>query len=328
VVTRRNFSLVAGIGLLSARRAGHAQPASTIRRVGALSLPSEATNAPMLAAFMQAMRNLGWVEGKNIEYRFTYADGVEDRLDSKMRELIAQKVEVILAPSPPATRAAQRATKTIPIVMASVSNAVANGFIASLAKPEGNITGITNQQEEVLGKLIEILHEVTPGVRRIAILLNENSLAYAYYWTAARDACATLNMVAIRIVANTPAQLSAAVEQIVRERSQAVVVVRDGMYLNERAKLQVLMRTTRLPVAYGFREHVADGGLLSYASDVAGNYRDAAKYVDKILKGAKPADLPVERPTKFELVINLKTARALGITLPQTVLLRADEVIE
>ena len=268
------------------------------------------------------------MEGKNVEYRIVYANGDVDRLDTLAGELVGQKVEVIVVASRQTAGAAQRATKTIPIVMAGVSNAVGTGLVASLAKPGGNITGFTSQQEEVLGKLIGILHEVTPGARRIAILLNESNPSHAVFWAAAQSACAALDLVALRVVASAPAQLGAAVEQIVRQRSQAVVVVSDAMYFAERAKLQELMQATRLPVAYVLRDHVVAGGLLSYGADLAANYRDAAKYVDKILKGAKPADLPVEQPTKFELVINLKTAKALGLTIPQSVLLRADEVIQ
>jgi putative ABC transport system substrate-binding protein len=328
VITRRDFSLAAGFGLLFSYRLGRGQPAATIRRVGLLFFPSEATTARVRAAFTQGMHDLGWLEGKNVEYRFVYADGDVDRLDALASELIGQRVEVIVAPSPPATRAAQRATKTIPIVMASVPNAIGDGFVASLARPGGNITGVTNEQEELLGKVIEILHAVTPGARRFAILLNETAPAHAVYWAAAQSACAALDLVALRVVASAPVQLGAAVEQILRQQSQAIVVVRDGMYLNERARLQALLQATGLPVAYGFREHVVAGGLLSYSADLAANLRDAAKYVDKILRGAKPADLPVEQPTKFELVINLKTAKTLGLTIPQSVLLRADEVIQ
>ena len=250
------------------------------------------------------------------------------RLDALASELVRQKVEVIVVQNAPATRAAQRATKTIPIVMAGISNAVGNGFIASLARPGGNITGVSNQGEEVLSKLIGILHEVTPGARRIAILLNESNPSHAVFWAGAQSACAALDLVALRVVASAPAQLGAAVEQIVRQRSQAVVVVSDVMYWVERAKLQELMQTTRLPVAYGLRDHVVAGGLLSYAADLAASFRHAARYVDKILKGAKPADLPVEQPTKFELVLNLRTAKALGLTFPSSMLVRADSVIE
>ena len=328
MITRRNVLLAGGVSLLVAHRLSVGQPSAAIRRVGMLLIASEAATVHLRAAFKQGMHDLGWLEGKNVEYRIAYADGDVNRLDALASELIGQKVEVIVAGSSAVTHAAQRATKAIPIVMVGVSNAVGTGFIASLAKPGGNITGISNQREEVLGKLIEILHAVTPGARRIAILLNESNSSYGWNWAAAQSACAALDIVALRVVASTPAQLGAAIEQIVRQQSQAVVVVADPVYLNERAKLQALMQATRLPAAYGLREHVVAGGLLSYAADLATNYRSAATYVDKILKGAKPADLPVEQPTKYELVINLKTARALGITIPKDILLRADEVIQ
>jgi putative tryptophan/tyrosine transport system substrate-binding protein len=328
VITRRNVLLAGGIGLLVAHRLSPGQPAATIRSVGMLSLPSEAATAQLHVAFRLGMRDLGWSEGKNVEYRFVYADGDADRLDALASELIGRNVEVIVTGSTPATRAVQRATKTTPIVMAFGANAVANGFVTSLAKPGGNITGITNQAEDVLGKLIEVLHAVAPDARRIAILVNENNPSDAVFWATAQGACAALDLVPLRVVASTPAQFDAAIGEIVRQRSQAVVVVQDPLYFGERAKLQELMRATRLPAAYGLREHVVAGGLLSYAADLAANWRYAAKYVDKILKGAKPADIPMEQPTKFELVINLKTAKALGLTIPQSVLLRADEVIQ
>jgi putative ABC transport system substrate-binding protein len=274
------------------------------------------------------MQELGWREGHSVEYRFAYANGDVNRLDALTGELIAKQVEVIVVSSSQGVRAVQRATKTVPVVMAGVLNAVGAGFVASLAKPGGNITGFTSQQEEVLGKLIGILHEVTPGARRIAILLNESNPSHGVLWAGAQSACAALDLVALRVVASTPAQLGDAVEQIVRQRAHAVVVVPDGMYLGERTKLQELMKGTRLPVAYMLREQLVAGGLLSYGADLPANYRNAAKYVDKILKGARPETLPVEQAPKFELVINLKTANALGLTIPQTVLLRADETIQ
>ena len=328
MITRRTVLLAGGIGLLVAHGLGRGQPAATLRRVGLLSFTSEAMGRPLRVALAEGMYDLDWLEGKNVEYRFVSADGSVDRLDALAGELIGQKVEVIVLSSQQSARAVQRATKTIPIVMAGVSNAVGAGFVASLAKPGGNITGLTSQQEEVFGKLIGILHEVTPGAKRIAILLNESYPSHALFWAGAQSACAALDLVALRVVASTPAQLGAAVEQIVRQRGQAVVVIPDGMYFAERAKLQELTQTARLPVAYALRDHVLAGGLLSYGADLPANYRNAAKYVDKILKGAKPADLPVEQTTKFELVVNLKTANALGITIPQAILLRADEVIQ
>lgn len=327
MITRRKVAFAGGIGVLAAHQLALGQTAS-IRRVGVLQFASETAGAHLRAAFKQGMQDLGWREGTNVEYRFLFASGDVGRLDASVGELIAHKVEVIVTASSPVTRAAQNATKTIPIVMASVSNAVGNGFVASLARPGSNTTGISNQGEDLLAKLVEILHEVVPDARRIAILLNEASPPYATFWAGAQAACATLGLTAVRVVASAPAQLAAAVEQMVGQRVQGVVVVPDGMFLNERARMQELMQPTRLPVAYGWREHVVAGGLLSYAADLPANFRYSAKWVDKILRGAKPADLPVEQPIRFELVINLKTAKSLGLTIPKTVLLRVDEVIE
>jgi putative tryptophan/tyrosine transport system substrate-binding protein len=328
VITRRNVLLAGGIGLLVAHRVSHGQTAASSRRVGWVSMGSKASPADVYAAFKQGMHDLGWLDGKNVEYQTAYADSDVNRLDALANELIRQKVDVIVVGNATTTRALQRATKTIPIVMGSVNNPVGNGFVASLAKPGGNITGVTTRSEEVLGKLIGILHEVAPSARRIAILLNESNPNQAVFWAAAQSACAALDLVALRVVANVPAQFGAAAGEIVRQRSHAVVVVTDPFYLNERANLHAVMQGTRLPVAYGWREHVVAGGLFSYAADLAATFRHVAQYVDRILKGAKPADLPVEQPTKFELVINLKTAKALGITISKDVLLRADEVIQ
>ncbi len=327
-ITRRNVLLAGGIGPLGAYRLGIAQPTATIPRVGWLTFGPEASVASLLAALKRGMSDLGWQEGKSIEYRIVYADSDMNRLDASARELMSQKVDVILVGSAPTARAIQRATKTIPIVMANIANPDGNGLVASLAKPGHNVTGIANLYDEVLGKLVGVLHEAAPGVRRVAIVLNETNPLHPAFWIAFRDACAALGLVALRVVANAPAQLATAVEEIVRQRSQAVVVVADAMYYTERVKLQELMQTTRLPAAYVLREHVVAGGLLSYGADLIANYRRAATLVDKILKGAKPADLPVEQATAFDLVINLKTAKALGITIPQTLLLRAGDVIQ
>ena len=273
------------------------------------------------------MQDLGWLEGKNVEYLSVYADGDLERLDALASELIGQKVDLIVVGNATSTRTLQRATKTIPIVMGSVNNPVANGFVATLAHPGGNITGIATQSEVVLGKLIGILHEVAPGARRIAILLNENNPNHTVFWGGAQSGCASLDLVPLRIVASASAQFAVAIEQIVQQKSQAVVVVADPIYLNERNKLHALMQPTRLPVAYGWREHVLAGGLLSYATDLSATSRQVATYVDKILNGAKPADLPVAQATKFDLVINLKAAKALGVIIPNDILLLAEEVI-
>jgi len=328
VTTRRRFVLASAGLLLASASSARSQSTTAIRRVGILTIGSSVSGGYLHAAFKSGMRELGWREGRTIEYRSAFADGVVGRLDALAKDLVAQKVEVIVVGGAPIIRAAQNATSTIPIVMANVSNAVQSKFIASLAKPGGNTTGITSQFEEVLAKLVEILHEAVPRAKRIAVLVNESSPAHGAYWDAAQSACGALKLIAVRVVASAPDQLASAVAQIAREKAQAIVVVLDGMYLGERARLAGLIRPLGLPDAYAFREHVAEGGFLSYGADVSQNWRHAATFVDRILKGAKPADLPVEQPTKFDLVINLKTAKALGIVVPQAVLQRADEVIQ
>ncbi len=251
MITRRSVLLACGIVLVAAQSLRGAQAASTIRRVGVLAIASEATGAHLRAAFTKAMHDLGWQEGKNVEYRIVSAGGNVHRLDALANELIRQNVEVIVAGSSVATRAAQRATKTIPIVMVGVSNAVDSGFVASLSMPGGNITGVSNQREEALAKSIGILHEVVPDARRIAVLLNERNVAYAALWAAAQRTCAALDLVALRVVASVREDLGAAVAEIVRQRSHAVVVAPDPVYHNERAKLQELLQATHLPAAYG-----------------------------------------------------------------------------
>ena len=327
MITRRDAALASGLGLM-ALQATAQMPAAGLRRVGLLSFTSITAGARLRAAFTEGMGALGWREGTNIDYRFVHVDGDVGRLDALVSELIVRQVEVIVVANAASTRVAQRATASIPIVMAYIANAVGSGFVTSLARPGGNITGISIQTEEVLGKLVQVLHEAAPRVRRIAIVLNESNPSHALFSTRAQGACEALDLTALRIVASSPAQLDDAVAQIVRQRAHAVVVVGDPLYFSERAKLQALLEPTRLPVAYGLRESVVGGGLLSYGADIAASHRYAAKFVDKILRGAKPADLPVEQPTTFELVINLKTAKALGLTIPQSLLLRADEVIE
>ena len=325
---KRRDALLALLAFGATPSIARSQPTAKIRKVGFISAQSSTSGASLFEAFKAGMRDLGWREGQNVEYRAGYGDGRIERLDEVAKDLVAKKVEVIVVGGAPVTRAAQKATATIPIVMANVSNAVDNGFVASLARPGGNITGVTNQYEEVLGKLIEIFHETVPRARRVAILVNESSPSHRAYWAAAQNACAAFKLTPFRVAARTPVDLPAAVARIVSEQAQAIVVVLDGMFLSERKQLEELIRPTRLPAAYAFREHALEGGLLSYAADLTRAWRYSATFVDKILKGARPADLPVEQPTKFELVINLKTAKALGIAVPPAVLQRADEVIQ
>lgn len=326
MIDRRHASLAVGLGLFVGQQRGHGQSAPK-RRVGVLTLQSRSAFASAGAALLQEMTRLGWLEGGNVEYRFAYADGDVNRLDPLVHELLAWNGDALVVGSSQGVRAVQHATKTIPVVMAYISDPVGNGFVASLARPGGNITGTATLFEDFGGKILEALHEVLPSARRIAFLINGSNPSTERYWTRIQRDCAALDLVAIRVLASAPEQLVAAVESIVRQRAQAVVVLADGMYFEQRTKLQALLEPTRLPVAHGLNAQVAFGGLLSYAPDVLTSYAHAANYVDKILRGARPADLPVEQPNKFELVINLKTAKALGLTIPQTVLVRADEVI-
>ena len=328
MITRRAALRAGGIGLLVACRPGRGQGVAAIRRIGWLSIGSKDSPTDLYVAFKQGMRDLGWQEGTNVEYQFLYADGKLDRLDAMAEEFVRRAIDIIIVGNPLTTRAAQRATKTVPILMTGVSDPVTHGFVTSLAKPGGNITGVISVPEEVQGKLIEILHEIAPRARRIAVVLNESNLNHPALWNATQKACSTLDLVALHIAATTPGQFGAVVEQIIALRSQAVVVGADPMFLNERVKLQALMQSTRLPVAYSLRQHVLEGGLLSYSADLAELIRYAAKYAHRILQGAKPADLPVEQPTQFELVINLNTAQSLGLPPPRSLLLRADEVVK
>jgi putative tryptophan/tyrosine transport system substrate-binding protein len=290
-----------------------------------LSTEDQTTESP--STFTRRMRQLGWEEGRNISFLTVYAQRDLTRLESLAESLVKAQVEVILVTASPSVRAAQRVTKTIPIVFTPLSNVVGNGYVASLARPGGNVTGIASQFEEVLAKLVEFLHAIVPTARRIAVLVNEDNLSHGAFWTAAQGACSAMDLIAYRVVASSLPQFGAAVDEMTRLRAQAVLVSNDFLFLGQRAKLHELLQAARLPAAYGFPEHVAAGGLLSYGSSFVAGFEQAATYVDRILRGARPADLPVEQPTKFELVLNLKTASALGLTIPQTVLLRADEIV-
>jgi putative ABC transport system substrate-binding protein len=325
VIARRSL-LSVGLFLLLARLRG-ARGQTAMRRIGLIFYTTEAASAVYLSAFARGMRQLGWEEGRNITYRGVYPKGDLSRLESLASGLVEEHVDVIVVSTSPAVRAAQRVTSTVPIVFTPLSNVVGNGYVASLARPGGNVTGIASQFEDLLPKLLEFLHAIVPGARRIAVLVNEANLSHDAFWRAARDASASLDLLAYRVVANSSAQFGPALEQMVRLRVQAVLVSIDFLFLTQRVALHELLQAARLPAAYGFPEHVAVGGLLSYGPSLLTGYEQAATYVDKILRGAKPADLPVEQPTRFQLVINLKTAEALGLTVPQSVLLRADEFI-
>ncbi len=318
----------AGLGVLLVQGLAWAQGTAPLRRVGVLQVVGEPVSLPLRAAFRRGMQELGWIEGRNVEYRFVSAEGQEGRLDALAASLVAARMDVIVTSSAVSVRSLQKATKTIPIVTANVVDPVANGFAASLARPGGNITGLSNQQEDVFPKLVEFLHQLAPKAQRIGFLFNENNPSYAAYREAAYQACAALGLSAILVTASAPAQLAGAVEQVVGQRAQGLVVVADPFYTSRSGMLQQLLQATRLPVVYGLRVHVDQGGLLSYGVNLDASWQRAAKFVDRILKGEKAGELPIEQPTRFELVLNMKTAKSLGLKIPHSILLQATEVIE
>jgi putative ABC transport system substrate-binding protein len=293
--------------------------------IAVLGGTSQAAGQHTRNALTQGLQELGYVEGRDYDIEYRYADGDVTRQPVLVDELIRHKPNVIVVPNALAALAAKQATASIPIVTIS-GDPVSLGLAASDARPKGNVTGIFVDYVSLVGKQLELGFELVPGAKRAGMLVNVNNVTIVRQGaeTAAQAMAANLIPVEIR----TPADIDSAFQTLARERVRVVIALADPMFLYERRRMAELAIAAQLPVAYAFREHVEAGGLMSYGVDLRANYRRAAAYVDKILKGAKPADLPFEQPTKFELVINLKTAKAIGLTIPESFLLRADEVIE
>jgi putative ABC transport system substrate-binding protein len=325
-VDRREFLVAAG--LLAAPRAARGQPTSEIRRVGYLTSGS-ATAPRSPEAFRQGLRELGWIEGQNIVIEWRFGEGSHDRLAALAVELVRLKVDVIVAgPTPPAV-AAKNATGTIPIVMANTADPLELGLVTSLARPGGNVTGLAfSVGLEIFGKGLELLRETVPRMRRVAVLWNPANPAQASAMTHVKTAAQSLGLQLQLLPARGPDEFDGAFAAMTKERAEGLLVVAESLFVVHRARLADLAVRTRLPTMHGLRENVEAGGLMSYGPNAVASWRRAAVFVDRILKGAKPADLPVEQPTKFELIINLKTAKALGLTIPPAVLARADEVIQ
>ena len=327
-MNRRTF--IAGVvGLLGLPLAGEAQQPGKVPRIGVLGPRNRSDGAPFIDAFLQGLLELGWIEGQNIAIEYRFAEGRFDRLADLAGELVRLKVDVILAASTPPALAAKSATKTIPIVMATSADPVELGLVATLARPGGNVTGLSfSVALDVVGKELELLRETVPKVRRVAVLWNPANPGNALAMKTVTRTAQSLGVQLQPLEARGSNEFEAAFAAMARGGTEALLVVPDSVFGLYRAQLQNLVAKSRLPAMYGLREHAEAGGLMSYAVDVRDSFRRSATYVDKILKGAKPADLPVEQPTKFELVINLKTAKALGLTIPPAVLARADEVIQ
>jgi ABC-type uncharacterized transport system substrate-binding protein len=327
---RRAFIRSLAGGLLAAPLAADAQQARKVPRIG--WLPVNLAAAPHnLEPFRQGLRDLGYVEGRDLVIETRDAEAKLERLPALAAELVALKVDVIVAPGTPQALAAKKATRTIPIVFVGAADPVADGLVTSLARPGGNATGSSNFASELVGKRLELLKQAVPGVSRVAVLWQPGAVAERVEKNILKAAEVAARALEVRpqfVEARGPDDLDRALSDMTRARAGALTVLPSAMFVSERRRLVDLAAKNRLPAVYGSREFVDAGGLMSYGPNIADLNRRAATYVDKILKGAKPADLPVERPTKFEVVINLKTARALGLTIPPSLLQRADQVIE
>jgi putative tryptophan/tyrosine transport system substrate-binding protein len=325
-IMRAALAAALALGLLAAPLAAPAQqPRGKTARIGFLAR----VDTPFLyEAFRQGLRELGYVEGQNIAIEYRSSEGKDERLLGLAAELVRLKVDVIVAAAPAATQAAKQATSTIPIVFTVSGDPVAEGFVASLARPGGNLTGLATIGPELVGKQLEMLKTVAPKVSRVAVLQNPSQQGHLRGVRQAEDAALALGVQLQILKARTPSEIEAAFAAMSSQRAGGVVVLRDAVFLTQRAQIVALAAKRRLPAVYGFREQAEAGGLMAYGASVPQLFRRAATYVDKILKGAKPADLPVEQPTKLELVINLKTAKPLGLTIPPSLLGQADQVIQ
>jgi putative tryptophan/tyrosine transport system substrate-binding protein len=327
VIDRREFISTLAGGILVAPLAVEAQPAGKPPQIGFIMADSSGSD-PRVDAFRHGLRELGYVEGKNIGVEYRFAEGKEDRLLKLVHELVGLKVEVIVTDGTAVTRAVKNATKTIPIVMASDGDPVGNRFVGSLARPGGNITGLTNLLAGLSGKRLEVLRDAIPGTSRFGIMWNPENWASITGFKETQVAAHSLGVQLQSLEVRGPDDFESAFHAAKKGQVGALTVVSDSVMFAHRKRILDLAAKQRLPTMHTQSLWVQDGGMISYGTYFPDLYRRSAAYVDKILKGAKPADLPVEQPTKFELVINLKTAKALGLTIPQSVLLRADQVIE
>lgn len=324
---RRAFLAGTLAAALGAPPAAKAQQAGKVPRIGFFG-PPPGTGGHLVQSFQQGLRELGYIEGQNITIEYRWTDVDPRQLDVLAGELVRLRVDVLVASVTTVIASAKRATTTIPIVMANAADPVASGFVVSLARPGGNVTGVSRLVPELVGKQLELLASVVPGISRIGVLSNPVNLLHVQMVSRARREALTLGVELEVAEASAPDQFEIALEGFSRRRAGAVLVLGDQIFFLNRSRLGTLLVRTRVPSMFANSEHVEAGGLISYSASSRENYRRAAYFVHKILKGAKPAELPVEQPTKFELAINLKTAKALGLTIPPSLLLQADQVIE
>jgi putative ABC transport system substrate-binding protein len=328
-VNRRDF-LNAAAALLAAPLAAEAQQAAKVFRIGYLSAPTRESVEGILEAFLRALRELGWIDGQNVVIEYRWAEGDLARLPGLAEDLVRRNVDVIVTPAASAALAAKQATSTIPIVMIFPNDPIAQGLVSNLRRPGGNVTGTTNIPiSEMLGKRLQILKEAVPNVTRVAIVYDPtDQLGLSPPMKGLEAAAQSLRVQLQYVEARGPEDFDAAFAAMVRQRADALLVAGGTTFLINRTRFNELALRRRLPTMFSVREGVEAGGFIAYGLNMTDFVGRAAAYVDKILKGAKPADLPIEQPSKFELIINLKTAKALGLTIPQSLVLRADEVIQ
>ena len=316
------LSLLGCVGMAAA------QQAKKVPRIGFLGSVSPSTISARVEAFRQGLHELGYMEGKNIVIEYRYAEGKPDRLPALAAELVRLKVGVIVTAGPPSTRSAKQATATIPIVMAFDDDPVGSGFVASLARPGGNVTGLSALSPEISGKQLELLKEIAPKISRVAVLGNATNPGSPQALREINLAADALGVQLQYLEVGAPKDIETAFQAASKERANAVLVVSAAVLFSQRKQIVDLAIKSRLPAIYNRPEYVEDGGLVFYGVSYTDLHRRAATYVEKILKGAKPADLPVEQPKKFEFIVNLKAAKQIGLTIPPNVLARADRVIK
>ncbi len=327
MTSRRQFLVAMGAGLSLAPLASRAQQAK-IPRIGFLGNSTAAFEANLVGPFREGLRDLRYVEGQNIIIEYRWAEGKYERFPALIAELIALKVDVIVTAGAPASVAVKKATATIPLVFVAVGDPVGIDLVASFARPGGNITGLSSIALDLEAKRVELITEVVPKLSHVSVLWNPANATHVIVVKQVYAAAHVLRLKIQSVGVRAAPELDHAFDAIIRERPAALVVLADRVFLHNRARIVDFAARNRLPAVYAYRELVDIGGLMSFGPNYADMHRRAATYVDKILKGAKASDLPVEQPMKFELVINMKTAKALGIKIPQSILLRADEVIE
>jgi putative ABC transport system substrate-binding protein len=324
---RREFlTLAGGAAATSMPFGARAQQAGKLRTIGFLGSGTASAWSSWTAACVQRLGELGWIEGRNLAFERRWAEGRNERFAEIAAEFVRLKVDIIVT-SGAAAQAAKRATTTIPIVFMLASDPVDTGLVASLSRPGGNLTGLSNQSRDLVGKRIDLLREVVPGVRRFAILINVGAANGGAEMDAVQAASRALGLEIVTLGIRHDEDIETGIETL-KGRADALYVVQDPLLIANRVGISRSALSARLPTMHPAREFVEAGGLMSYGTNFPENFRRAADYADKILRGAKPADLPVEQPTRFDLVVNLKTAKALGLTVPPTLLARADEVIE